>query len=114
MDTIPTMRLDGCSDGAQADHLKVDTFGDYGCDHAELCDEHIQLFAAANLLVPILTLQGIITTNLAVEVSDDDLTVTEKRKSRVFTSLMALRGPLHLQNVDCLVLEEPMPEVLLS
>lgn len=48
--------------------------------------------------------------NFAVEA----LTVTAKHKARVSTTLLTLESPLRLRNVEYFVLEEHMPEVLLS
>lgn len=47
--------------------------------------------------------------NLAVDGSDEQLTITAKRKACVSTTLSTMEGPFRLRNVEYLVFNESMP-----
>ena len=100
--------------GKLADTVQVVVCGDYGADHAGICEEHLKKLAAAQIFVPTLPLSDPIMMQLAVQGSDQTLCATATKMARVSVTLHLPEGPLRLRNVEFMVFKENMPEVLLS
>lgn len=97
--------------GKLADVVKCTVNGDYGSDHAALCEQHLQELADAGVFVSVLPLPEPVRMGLAMESQE---VFEAKRKARISTTIQTLAGPLRFRNLEFLVFNEDMPEVLLS
>jgi len=91
--------------------------GDYGSDHAALCDAHLQDLAKKKVFVQVLPLSSPIWMGVAVDPTKDDdspVRYAAHKKARISITIDTPSGPLKLRNVQFLVFNEHMSEVLLS
>ena len=102
---IPTLLMDA---------VDVTVSGDYGADRAAVCEKHLQALASRNIFVPVLPLSTPVVLDLAVSSETDAYKVAAKRKARLSLTLQLPEGPMRLRNVEFLVLDQDMPDVLLS
>lgn len=72
----------------------------YGCDPTTLCGEHLRTLPAENVFIPVLALYERTTVNLAVEGSEEPVTVTANHNARISTTLMIEEGPVPLRSVE--------------
>lgn len=65
------------------DEVPVWVSGDYGENHADICDTHLNKLDEANKFVPILPLQKPVTMEIAFAVTTDSPKISADRKERI-------------------------------